>query len=391
MVGIGPAGSMILPHVLAHPHFELTAICDRSTQVGDLFAGDFDCFTELDALLASDVECVVVTTPTELHAAHAIAALEAGKHVIVEKPVTVTLAEADAIAAAVAAGGSALIVGHSQSYEPAIQLMRAIIEAGTIGPLRAINALNYTDWMQRPRADVEFDRAAGGGVVFRQGAHHFDIMRYLAGGSPVSLRAIVGDWSDERPGDGAYSALFQFPGGAAASLFYSGYDHFSAVELTFGIDELGRQANAPRRVRGTKDRRMLAASQEELLGRYVGGGAPANFGLLLVSCAGGDMRITPDGVRVDHGTGSFTIALGGLPAGRTALLDELAQAIAGRPTTHDIHWARANLELSLKVIESSDANRELAVDPGGSGVRTPDAVRAHLAAALDSQAAVRRE
>lgn len=382
MVGIGPAGSMILPHVLAHPRFELTAICDRSAPVRELFAGDVDCFAELEELLAADVDCVVVTTPTELHAEHAIAALEAGKHVIVEKPVTVTLAEADAIAAAVAASRSALIVGHSQSFEPAIQLMRAMIEGGTIGSLRAINGLNYTDWMQRPRAPIEFDRSAGGGVVFRQGAHHFDIMRYLAGGSPASLRAIVGDWSKERPGDGSYSALFQFADGAAASLFYSGYDHFSAVELTFGIDELGRQVSSEKRSVATKSRRSPPASRKELLGRYVAGPAPASFGLLVVSCAKADMRITPDGVRVDHGGGSFTLGLDGLPAGRTALLDEFAQAIAGQPTTHDIHWARANLELSLKVIESSDSGRELALEQGGSSVRTPDVVRAHLAAAL---------
>lgn len=88
--------------------------------------------------------------------------------------------------------------------------MRALIESGNVGPLRAVNCWYYTDWMYRPRHPDEFDDTLGGGVPMRQGAHHADIIRFIGGGRLASVRGTVGRWDQQRPGEGAYVSYLEF-------------------------------------------------------------------------------------------------------------------------------------------------------------------------------------
>src|SRR5215218_5217608 len=120
--------------------------------------------------------------------------------------------------------------------------MRAIIVVvlcGALVRLRMISGWYFNDWLYRPRLPAELDTAMGGGVVFRQGAHHFDITRLIGGGMLRSVRATTGVWDPRRPTEGSYSAFLEFEGGATANLVYSGYDHFQSVELTGGQTEGG--------------------------------------------------------------------------------------------------------------------------------------------------------
>ena len=121
-----------------------------------------------------------------------------------------------------------MIVGQSQSYEPPIQAIRGIVQSGQLGRLGMINGWYFNDWLYRPRLPAEMDTRQGGGVVFRQGAHHFDVARLIGGGLVRSVRASVGVWDPARPTEGAYTAFLEFDDGAAAALSYSGYDHFSS-------------------------------------------------------------------------------------------------------------------------------------------------------------------
>lgn len=352
----------MLPYLAGHSAVQLTGVCD--VRIGTLDSlpvpASVRRWSRLEEVLSSDVDAVYVATPTHLHAAHAIAALRAGKHVVIEKPVSVTLEEADAIVAAADQTGRKVVVGHSHSFEPAIQLMRALILSGRVGALRALNAFNATDWMYRARLPGEFVREAGGGVVHRQGVHHADMLRYLAGGGPRAVRASIGDWDAARPGDGSYSALLSFDDGVVATVFYSGYDHFPATELTHGIGENGRSA-LPGHARARKALRAvggalsgkhgagLAAQMERLApGRH-----PACFGLLVAHCTHADLRIDPHGVQVFGDDACFTLPIAGLPAGRHAVLDELVAAAQGGPTVHDARWGRANLAMCHAMVESS--------------------------------------
>ena len=104
-----------------------------------------------------------------------------------------------------------------------------------------ITALDFTDFLYRPRRPEELDTEPGGGAVFNQAAHQVDIVRLLAGGKVRSVRAFTGTWDPARPTEGAYSCLLGFDNGAFASLTYSGYAHFDSDEFMGWIGEMGQK------------------------------------------------------------------------------------------------------------------------------------------------------
>src|SRR5690606_21048886 len=183
--------------------------------------------------LADDVnvDAIYVATPHQMHAEHVIAAARGGKHILVEKPIAITLDECRRMIAAAQEAGVHLVVGHSHSFNAPYLRTREIIESGTVGRLGMITAINFTDFMYRPRRPEELSTEQGGGVVFSQGAHQVDIVRLLGGGRLRSVRASTGMWDPARRTVGAYSAFMTFEDGAFASLIYSGYAHFDSDEF----------------------------------------------------------------------------------------------------------------------------------------------------------------
>src|SRR5204863_9305627 len=125
-----------------------------------------------------------------------------GKHVLVEKPMAISLAECRRMIEATERAGVVLIVGHSHSFDRPIVRAREIIDSGAVGAVRMIHAQYYTDFLYRPRRPEEVVTASGGGVVFSQGAHQVDIVRLLGGGRVATVRAITGAWDAERPTEG---------------------------------------------------------------------------------------------------------------------------------------------------------------------------------------------
>src|SRR6185295_11064202 len=151
-----------------------------------------------------------VATPHQYHARHAMLAAKHGKHLLIEKPMALTLAECAAMIEAARQAGVRLIVGHSHSFDAPIARAHALIESGAFGAVRMIHAANYTDYLYRLRRPEELDTALGGGAVFNQAAHQVDIVRLLGGGWVKSVRAITGAWDRDRPAEGAYAALLKF-------------------------------------------------------------------------------------------------------------------------------------------------------------------------------------
>src|SRR5690606_28790375 len=136
------------------------------------------------------------------------------KAVLVEKPMAIDLAQCTRIVDIVNETGVTLIVGHSHSFDGPVLHAARLLRAGEFGPVRMLTALNYTDFLYRPRRPEELDTAQGGGVVFSQGAHQIDIVRLLLGGKATSVRTQTGRWDAQRPTEGAYAALLGFEGGA---------------------------------------------------------------------------------------------------------------------------------------------------------------------------------
>ena len=108
--------------------------------------------------------------------------------------------------------GVHLVVGHSHSFDAPVVRLRALSRAAISARVRMINAINYTDYLYRPRRPEELDTAQGGGAVFNQAAHQVDIVRLVGGGRVASVRAATGAWDPARPTEGAYAALLTFDG-----------------------------------------------------------------------------------------------------------------------------------------------------------------------------------
>jgi phthalate 4,5-cis-dihydrodiol dehydrogenase len=326
------------------------------------------------------VQVVYIATPHQFHAPHAILAAEHGKHIILEKPMALTLDDCDAIIAAVERHKVHLIVGHTHAFDPAVRLMREILVRGELGKLGFIHSFNYTNYLYRPRRPEELDTAQGGGILFNQVPHQIDTVRLLAGGIVRSLRASTTVLDPSRPTEASCAALLQFDNGAAASLVYSGYDHFDSDEWHFGIGERG----APKKIEHGAARRALAKAQDEVQARTqtfaygaTGGELPPHqphFGLTIVTCADGDMRASADGVTIygRDGMRQIPIARGTSMPGRREVLDDMRVAIrSGRPPVHDGRWGKATVEVALAMLRSAREGCEVAAEhqvavPAGS-------------------------
>ena len=379
--GLGKAFTLMLSALAADRRIELVAAADPRPEARERFAADFDAraYPDVAALCADPgVEVVYVATPHQNHVEHVALAAARGKHVLVEKPMAITLAECQRMIEAAERTGVVLIVGHSHSFDRPILRTREILDSGAVGAVRMINAQYYTDFLYRPRRPEELDTARGGGVVFSQGAHQIDIVRLLAGGRAERVHAFTGAWDAARPTEGAYAALLRFEDGVFASLLYSGYAHFDGDEFCGGIGELGREKATGWYGSARRGLRRAANAGEEAAlkqGRNYGGaeypqsasataadGWYEHFGVVLVSCERGDLRSLPNGVMIYGDDEARFEALAQPPIPRVDVIDELYAAIVdGRAPLHDGRWSMATLEVCLGILRSAREGREIAL------------------------------
>src|SRR5262245_25227360 len=368
VVGLGRAFSVMAP-AFRSPRIEVAAATDPRPEALRQFERQFGgrTFPSVEALCRGDIDAVYIATPHQFHAAQADVCLAAGKHVLVEKPMALDLDECRGMIAAADRAGRHLIVGHSHSFDAPIRRTRALIESGAFGRVRMITALNFTDFLYRPRRPEELDTAQGGGAVFNQAAHQVDIVRLLGGGRVASARALTGAWDPARPTEGAYSCLLTFEDGAFAHLTYSGYAHFDSDEWCDWIGELGRKKD-PDAYGGA--RRLLAGGDESALksSRNYGGkdySPPAasfhqHFGPLIVSCDRADLRPLPEGVMI-YADGERRLDPVPPPhTPRVEVIDELYDAVvSGKPPLHSGRWAMATLEVCLAMLRSAREGRDI--------------------------------
>jgi phthalate 4,5-cis-dihydrodiol dehydrogenase len=321
-----------------------------------------------------NVDVVYIATPNQLHAEHAIAAAKHQKHVIVEKPMALSLQECAAMNDAAEKNGVKLLCGHTHSFDPPIRKIREIVKNGELGKLCMINSWNYNEFMYRPR--MKHELATSRGVVLNQGPHHVDIVRLIGGGMVRSVRAMTGIWDKARAHEGSYTCYLEFEDGTPATLVYSGYGFFDTAELFSWVGEGGQRRdpetnlNVRRRLR-----EVHSAEEEERLkeqmrfggqreGEYshvwTGERKQPFFGFTLVSCEKGDIRQTPEGLFIYGETEKREILLSAGSRGREAEVEELYEAVVNnRPVFHDGRWGQATLEVCLAMLESAEQRKEI--------------------------------
>jgi predicted dehydrogenase len=198
------------PHFFDLPlHPELTVLAGRdAARVAAAAARLGWSSTETDwrrVIERDDVDLVDVCTPGDTHAEIAIAALEAGKHVLCEKPLANTVAEAEAMAEAAAraaANGVRSMVGFTYRRVPAIGLARQLVAEGRLGQIRHVRAQYLQDWIADASAPMswrlEKDKA-GSGALGDIGAHIVDLTQYITGQTLTGVSGLLETFVKERP------------------------------------------------------------------------------------------------------------------------------------------------------------------------------------------------
>ena len=160
-----------------------------------------------------DIVLVDICTPGDMHAEIALAALAAGKHVLCEKPLANTVAEAREMAAAAAEANShgvRAMCGFNYRRVPAVELMRRMVAAGRIGVLRHVRAQYLQDWIVDPEFPLVWrlrKEVAGSGALGDIGAHIVDMTQFVSGQSIASVSALMETFVRTRPLPSASSGL----------------------------------------------------------------------------------------------------------------------------------------------------------------------------------------
>ncbi|MEU1262463.1 Gfo/Idh/MocA family protein [Streptomyces cellulosae] len=188
---------------------EMAVICGRDADAVRAAAGRHgwaEAETDWRALVErDDIDLVDICTPGDSHAEIALAALAAGKHVLCEKPLANTVAEAEAMARAAQEArdrGQAAMVGFNYRRVPATALARRMVKEGRIGTLRHVRVAYLQDWLVDPQFPLTWRlrrEQAGSGSLGDLGAHIVDLAQYLAGEPLAGVSALTETFVRERP------------------------------------------------------------------------------------------------------------------------------------------------------------------------------------------------
>lgn len=248
IIGAGAISGFACRELASHPHARVVAVADPSEPRRESLARRYGiertCATAESLLEQDDIDAVYVAVPNVHHAPVARAALEAGKHTLLEKPFAFDHGAAQAVAQAAERAGKVLMVGMNQRFEPAAQRARLLASSGALGDVYHVQAY----WQRRsgiPRIGSWFgNRAiAGGGALLDIGVHMLDLALHLQGNfRPLAVSgATYTRFGNRGLGDGAWglserehavfdvddfaSAFIRLDGGATVSLTASWAAH----------------------------------------------------------------------------------------------------------------------------------------------------------------------
>ena len=366
VVGLGRGFTLTAPSALESMLVEFVAAAAPRDESQKAFQSVFQgrAYSSYNQLLSDpSVEAIHVATPHQLHAEMTVAAAEAGKHVLVEKPITISLADAERMISACETNHVTLIVGPAHSFDAQVLTARQMIDSERFGKVLAINTFNYTDFMYRPRRDEELRTVDGGGVLFSQGAHQFDIVRLLAGAPVSEVYASTGRWDRDRDTEISYQTMIRFANGAVAQCTYSGFARFDSDELMGWVSETGyvkdpQNYGSSRKalVNLTRDQERSAKRSRTFGASELKAAAPNNehFGPLIIQCEHADLKVEPQKISVYTDFEKEVVPVPSVTSPRELVFKSLYDAI--RLGTHPVQsgrWCLGTLEICHAVIESA--------------------------------------
>jgi predicted dehydrogenase len=228
LIGCGDiARKRVAPALVESTTSELVAVSRAQAKLVESFAKDFGArkwFSKWQELLRDDeIDAVYIATPVHLHAAQTIAAAEAGKHVLCEKPMAMNVSECDQMIAACRVNKVKLGVAYYRHFYPVVERVKKIIASGDIGTPVLVQ-INAFEWFNPeatdPRSWLLKKELAGGGPMFDFGCHRIEILMHIFG-AIKSVRALTANVLFDRETEDTATALFQFAGGVCGVLSVS--------------------------------------------------------------------------------------------------------------------------------------------------------------------------
>ena len=244
-IRVGLLGAGMIAGVHAHayrasPGVRLVAVADPVPGKAERIAERHGAAVvpDLGAILELGVDVVDICTPPTTHADATIAALEAGRHVLCEKPVTRTMDEARRVLAAAASAPGLLSVGQVARYGPDHRLARDLAAAGEIGTVRMLTHSTTTSLPGWSEAGWLADPATSGGPLLDQGVHSFDYAGFLIGSPAVRVHCMA---ADSGAGPATYAlATVRYENGAIAHIECS-WAHPASHGFRLGAEVVGTE------------------------------------------------------------------------------------------------------------------------------------------------------
>jgi myo-inositol 2-dehydrogenase/D-chiro-inositol 1-dehydrogenase len=245
LVGYGAFGRLHAQSIAKVADATLTAICARGDEAAAAAAADFPGVTihrdYRDLVQDSSVDLVDVVTPNHTHAQIGIAALDAGRDLLLEKPMASTVAGCDALIAAAKRNGRLINVGHELRLSTQWGTIKRLIDEGAIGAPRYANLSLFRHPYRKGAGGWRYAADRVGSWILEEPVHFYDLLMWYfeSAGDPISVRAL-GNSSGRDPASGRpgmcdnFSSVLTFPGGRYATITQSlaGFEHHMVLEIT---------------------------------------------------------------------------------------------------------------------------------------------------------------
>ncbi|MGH2906574.1 MAG: Gfo/Idh/MocA family protein [Solirubrobacterales bacterium] len=225
VVGLGHWGPNLARNFAALPDAEVSWLCDGRPEALEnqrpghpraRFTGEFE-----DLLADDELNAVVIAAPVPAHAELATRALQAGKHVFVEKPLGATLAEAEQLAELASGSDRVVMVGHLLEYHPAVEKLKTMIDTGELGDVRYVYSTRLN--LGKLRTDEN--------ALWSLGPHDVSVALALIGEEPAEIWARGESYMNEGVEDVVFGYL-RFPSGIASHLHLSWLDPHKERRIT---------------------------------------------------------------------------------------------------------------------------------------------------------------
>ena len=216
----GIARRRTIPGMMLSQNSTLTAVMDTNPEAAQQVKEEFGAkyaFTTVEELLALDeIDAVYIASPVFSHREQALAAADAGKHILLEKPMGLSVAEAEEIAAYCRAKGVKLGVGLMMRFSAYHQKMRELIAAGTLGDIVSMRAQLTCWYPDIPGAWRQDKKISGGGALMDMGIHCIDLLQYISGTRTASLSCFAQTQTFSYSSDDSAALLVKMDNGATA-------------------------------------------------------------------------------------------------------------------------------------------------------------------------------